>query len=199
MKGDYEGQRIPAEKLRRLCTRVLEKTGFKPEDAAIVSDDLVETDLRGVYSHGVMRFPIMVERIEKKANEIHPEIKVAKDHKATAVIDGGNGMGQVVTRHAMQVAIQKAKEYGISGVGVYNSNHNGTEANWAMMALKHDMIGYAATTGSVNILAPWGGDMTECSATTRSPLQFRPAIDGILISSLTWRAALSPGAGSYWP
>lgn len=157
MKGEYEGERIPSQTLRKLCMDVFLKLGFSSDDASIVADDLIETDLRGVYSHGVMRFPILVERIEKNANEIEPQIKIVKNNKGTALIDGGNGMGQVVSHHAMKLAIDKAKEFGISGVGVFKSNHNGTEANWAMMALKHDMIGFCATTGGVNIMAPWGG------------------------------------------
>lgn len=157
MKGEYDSIRIPDQKLRYLLTSVLMSLGFEQKDATITADDLVNTDLRGVYSHGVMRFPIMVERVEKKANDTRPDIRVVKEHGGTALIDGGNGMGQVVSHYAMRVAIQKAKASGISGVGVFNSNHNGTEANWAMMALEHDMIGFSGTTGSVNILAPWGG------------------------------------------
>ena len=74
MKGEYEGQRIPSQTLRKLCMAVLLNLGFTDEDASIVADDLIEADLRGVYSHGIMRFPILVERIEKNANEIKAQI-----------------------------------------------------------------------------------------------------------------------------
>jgi LDH2 family malate/lactate/ureidoglycolate dehydrogenase len=66
-------------------------------------------------------------------------------------------MGQVVSFHAMNIAIEKAKDFGISGIGVYNSNHNGSEAYFAMMALPFNMIGYCLTVGGVNHMAPYGG------------------------------------------
>ncbi|MBD3305970.1 Ldh family oxidoreductase [candidate division KSB3 bacterium] len=157
MKGMYEGQRIPSQKLWNFCHEIFQKLGLPEDDAAIMANDLIQTDLRGVYSHGIMRLEILVKRAEAKVNAATPDIRVVQDHQATVLVDGDNGMGQVVSHKAMQIAIRKAKEFGISGVGVFNSNHNGTEANWAMMALEHEMIGFCFTTGGVNIMAPTGG------------------------------------------
>ncbi|MBA7527464.1 putative oxidoreductase YjmC [subsurface metagenome] len=149
--------RVSSDKLRIIVCKIFESVGMPEEDAFITSDSLVESDLNGVYSHGVMRVAIYVKRLELKSNESKPIIKLIKDKKGTAILDGGNGMGQVVSYKAMKIAIEKAKKYGISSIGVLNSNHNGAEAYYVKMALKHDMIGYCLSVSGRNILAPHGG------------------------------------------
>ncbi|MEK7090068.1 MAG: Ldh family oxidoreductase, partial [Patescibacteria group bacterium] len=86
-----------------------------------------------------------------------PSIFIENDFKATALINGGNGLGQVIAAKAMRIAINKAADYGISWVGVNASNHFGRNAYFAEMALKHDMIGTVLTVSNLNTMAPWGG------------------------------------------
>ncbi len=152
--------RIPAERLKEFTVEILGEVDIPGTDAEITADCLVEADLRGVYSHGVMRLPFYVRHLKKTGPggmTARPEISVIGEGEAYALVDGGNGLGPVVSTRAMGIAIEKARSTALAGVGVRNSNHNGAEAYYAMMALEHEMIGFCVTVGGKNILAPWGG------------------------------------------
>jgi LDH2 family malate/lactate/ureidoglycolate dehydrogenase len=152
--------RIPAPGLKEFTVDILREADVPDDGAEITADCLIEADLRGVYSHGVMRLPVYVRHLRKTGPggmTAKPEISVVKEGEAYALIDGGNGLGPVVSARAMQMAIDKARTTAIAGVGVRKSNHNGAEAYYAMMALEHEMIGFCVTVGGKNIIAPWGG------------------------------------------
>ena len=147
---------VSAEYLRKLGAAVLEKAGVPVDDANVTINSLVETDLRGVHSHGMIRLPGYVGRLKKGGINPNPNVQVATESEGTAVIDGDNGFGQVVSNLAMGIAIEKSKAVGVGIAGVHNSGHFGACAHWAQMALPHDMIGIATTNGGP-IMAPWGG------------------------------------------
>lgn len=148
---------IPHEPLLDFATKAFIAVGCPPDEARISADTLVEADLRGVHSHGVMRLPIYVKRIQTGVVAARADCKVVAETAATANVDGGNGMGQVVAVRAMELAIAKARTAGAGIVGVRGSNHYGAAAYFAMMALPHDMIGFSMTVGAANIMAPTGG------------------------------------------
>jgi LDH2 family malate/lactate/ureidoglycolate dehydrogenase len=143
--------------LAAFCTAVLGKTGVPADEAALITDSLVEADLRGVHSHGAVRFQVYCQRLEAGAFNPRPTIRIVRQTRTTAVMDGDNGMGQLVCRRAMELAIAKAAEGDPAWVSVCNSNHNGTEAYFAQMALAKDMIGFCSTGGGINHVTPWGG------------------------------------------
>src|SRR5512142_2250505 len=109
--------------LREFVTRIFESHGMPREEAAIVADHLVEADLRGVYSHGVIRVEPYIARLKARGMNPKPNIRVIRETPGTAVVDGDNGAGQVVGVRAMRVAIEKAKQVGVSYVGARMSNH----------------------------------------------------------------------------
>lgn len=148
---------VMPDPLRDFVSRVFMAHGLPEQDAAIVADHLVEADMRGVYSHGVIRLEPYTDRYKAGAMNPRPNITVLRETPATALIDGDDGAGQVVGVQAMRIAIRKAKETGIAWVGARHSNHLGTCAYYAQMALEHDMIGIAATPGASRIMAPSGG------------------------------------------
>lgn len=149
---------IPERVLKAFCVNVLEKVGVPPGDATEIIDNLVEADLRGVESHGVVRMPIYVQRLAAGATNPRPSIRIVRETASTAVVDGDNGMGQLVSIRAMQIAIDKAKaNQTCCFVSVRNSNHFGAAAEYAKMACAHDMIGFAFTIGGINHMVPWGG------------------------------------------
>jgi len=88
---------------------------------------------------------------------VRPNIHVAQQTEAMALVDGDNGMGHLVMRFAARVAIEKAEHAGIGWVGVQQSNHAGPAALYAMMPLARDMIGIYLAVGSANHMPPWGG------------------------------------------
>lgn len=134
---------VSHEKLSELCASILETRGVLKGEAEIVAKSLVEADLKGVSSHGVIRLPLYINRLDKGGNTANSEIKLINETSSTALLDGGNVLGQIVSEEAMKIAIEKAKDSNISMVTVRNSNHNGAAAYWALKALEHDMIGIA--------------------------------------------------------
>ncbi len=157
MATDDSGVVVMPGPLREFVTEVFMKGEMPREEAAVVADHLVEADLRGVYSHGVLRVQPYLERLRAGGMNPRPKIRVLRETPGTAVVDGDNGAGQVCGVRAMDIAIKKAKEVGIGYVGLRMTNHFGTCAYYAQMALEHDMIGMAMTVSGSNIMAPWGG------------------------------------------
>ena len=95
------------------------------KDAAIVADCLVSGDLRGVYSHGVIRVPIYSKRLRRSLFSAAPNISATRLSVSTALIDGDNGMGTVVGRHAVDQAMGLAEETGVGIASAAHSNHYG--------------------------------------------------------------------------
>ena len=148
---------VGEDSLKQFCTRVLILIGVPPEHSDAITGSLIEADLQGVTSHGVVRLPIYVQRLRAGVINPRPNVKVAHETTTTAVVDGDNGMGQWVAIRAMQVAIHKAQSGNCAFVSVRNSNHFGAASYYARMALHHDMIGFSFTVGGINHMTPWGG------------------------------------------
>lgn len=131
--------------------------GMNDADAKCVADILVEADARGVYSHGIQRNSLYLDRFEKGGNDPSGRPEVARQFGATALVDGKNAMGMVVGEYGMNLAIDLARTYGTSAVSITGSNHFGTCAHYLKMATDAGMIAFVWTINCVNIMAPWGG------------------------------------------
>ncbi len=160
METDVKGSMpINHDKLLRFVQAAFEKLGVPVEDARSAADALVAADLRGVDTHGVIRFSPQawyVKWLAEGSMTARPNIRVISETASTALIDGDRGMGMVVGRRAMELAIHKAKESGIGMVGVRNSRHFGMSAYYAMQPLAHDMIGIAMTNASRQVVPTFG-------------------------------------------
>ena len=131
--------------------------GIPRKDAEICADILLESDKRGIESHGVNRFkPIYLDRIKAGIQKPVTEFEVIKDFAATAVVDGHDGMGQVVGYKAMTMAIEKAKTYGMGMVVARNSCHYGIAGYYATMATDAGMIGITGTNARPSIAPTFG-------------------------------------------
>lgn len=131
--------------------------GMSEQDAERVAEILVEADARGVYSHGIQRNHIYLERFAKGGNDPKGRPEVIRQVGATALVDGKNSMGMIASEYGMNVAIDLARKYGTSAVSVTGSNHFGTCAHYLKMATDAGMIAFVWTINCVNIMAPWGG------------------------------------------
>jgi LDH2 family malate/lactate/ureidoglycolate dehydrogenase len=116
----------------------------------------VEADLRGVETHGMIRIPAYVRAFLRGIVNAAPAISVVNDGSASALIDGDNGLGMVVGQVAMDMAVQRAREYGVGAVSVRNSNHSGMLAVHVQRAVDQGMLGFF-TSGGAPIMAAWGG------------------------------------------
>ncbi len=131
--------------------------GIPKEDAIICADILLESDKRGIESHGVNRFkPIYLDRIKAGIQNPVTNITVVKETETTAVLDGGDGMGQVVGYRAMKMAIEKAKKYGMGGVAVMNSCHYGIAGYYTSMASRAGCVGITGTNARPSIAPTFG-------------------------------------------
>lgn len=157
MPGVDAGTPYQAEDLEQFAAALFTRIGVAPEDAKLTAASLVEANLRGVDTHGVTRVLVAyVRRIQSGVTGAKTQISVVRDAPGSALVDGGNSIGQVVAAYAMRLAISKAKETGTAWVGATHSNHFGAAAYYAMMAAEQDLIGIVMTNGPVSV-APTGG------------------------------------------
>jgi len=149
--------RFKKEDLFLYAKTYMEKLNVPSEHAEIVADVLIEADIRGVDSHGIIRiYSYYGNRLEKNYMSSKTPFEIVSETETTAIYDGKNGLGHVVSCAAMKKCIEKAKKYNIAMATVKNSNHYGIAAYYSMMALKHDMIGFSITN-SQPLVAPTYG------------------------------------------
>ena len=153
-----------AEQLKNLSVGIFKAAGASDYEAEVVSQHLVNANLSGHDSHGVLRIPSYVSMIREGykpygyVSKIVPgaQIEIVKETETTALIDGHWGFGQVIAGKAMEIAIEKAKKHGVGAVGVLNCNHIGRLGEYSMMAAKEDLIGLVVCN-SGRLVAPFGG------------------------------------------
>jgi LDH2 family malate/lactate/ureidoglycolate dehydrogenase len=148
--------RVPVNKLVEFMQVVLEAMGVPTEDAKIVSDVVITSDLWGIASHGIAHLKMYHERMKAGLQIPVTHWSVVKDTPTTAVVDGGNGMGMVVGYNAMQIAIEKARQYGLGAVAVRNSSHYGVAGYYPRMALSEGMVGLSMTNAHPSIAPTFG-------------------------------------------
>jgi LDH2 family malate/lactate/ureidoglycolate dehydrogenase len=148
---------IPFEVLEKFMVNVMVTAGIPEEDAKIVGDVLLQADKLGFDSHGVNRLKsIYLDRIKEGILNPVTNYKIIKEGPTTAVIDGQNGMGHVISCNAMRMAIEKAKKYGMAMVTVRNSSHFGFAGYYPLMAVHENMIGITGTNARPSIAPTFG-------------------------------------------
>lgn len=142
---------LPVEQLQAFMQEVFTRIGVCAEDAAVCSEVLIASDLKGIESHGIGRLKMYYDRIKAGIQNPITKIDVIKDKYATAVWDGNHGMGHVIAKKAMQTAMDKAGQFGLGSVAVRNSTHYGICGFYAEMATKQNMIGLTFTNARPSI------------------------------------------------
>lgn len=131
--------------------------GVPEDDAKICADVLLESDRRGIESHGCNRFkPIYIDRIKKGTLLPVTKMEILKETPTTVVMDAHDGMGMVASYHMMEKLIEKAKTYGMAGGAIRNSTHYGIAGYWTTMASKEGMIGITGTNARPSIAPTFG-------------------------------------------
>ena len=143
---------VRSEDLGEFIGRLFKKAGMDEVAASVTADCLVKTNLWGIDSHGVLRVPVYIRRVQKGAINPRPEVKAVIDSDGpVALLDGDGGMGFVSGVAGMEKAIQQAQKYGIGLTVLRNSNHFGAAALYTRMAAEKDLIGIAMTNVIPNI------------------------------------------------
>lgn len=151
-------RRIAAADLADFAAAALSRAGVPDEDARLVADSLVQAELWGHESHGVMRLSSYLKRLASAVMRAVTEIQVISEYGAVAVWDGGDGLGQVIAARAMRAAMQRATVHGVCAISVRNSNHFGTAMYFTRMAPPRGQIALLMTNASP-AMAPWGGTL----------------------------------------
>lgn len=148
---------IDFDTMEKFMVDVFVGIGVPEEDARICADVLITSDKRGIDSHGIGRLkPIYYDRIREGIQNPVTNFEIVREGMTTAVVDGHDGMGHVIGKRAMQMAIDKAKKYGMGMVAVRNSTHYGIAGYYALMAAEAGMIGITGTNARPSIAPTFG-------------------------------------------
>jgi LDH2 family malate/lactate/ureidoglycolate dehydrogenase len=141
--------------LTEFCESVAIAAGFTPQDATILGQCLVDAELRGIGSHGLIHLQLHIEELERKLLNAHPNVRMEKDSGPVVVLDGDSGLGQRLALQATELAIERAKTHGIASIGVRNSGSIGAAGYFPLRAAERGMIGFILQN-TVAHLAPPG-------------------------------------------
>src|SRR3989339_1063233 len=148
---------VAFDAMERFMVDVFKSVGVPEEDARVCAGVLITADKRGIDSHGTGRLKaIYSDRIRQGIQQPVTRFEIVREGPTTAVIDGHDGMGMVIAKRAMQMAIDKAKKYGLGMTAVRNSTHYGIAGYYAMMAAEAGMIGITGTNARPSVAPTFG-------------------------------------------
>jgi LDH2 family malate/lactate/ureidoglycolate dehydrogenase len=147
---------VDAQRLISAVGDILTAVGIVAADARLVAADLVAADLEGIASHGVMLLPMYVERIDKGSVSRASAGQVVSDRGGAIVIDAGNALGQLTSRQAVKLAVERAREIGLAAVAVRNGFHFGTAGRYARMMAEQNCVGVVLSNTRPLMPAPGG-------------------------------------------
>ncbi len=147
---------VDAGRLRATVAGMFRAVGLADGEATFMGECLVDADLRGVHSHGT-RYAVSYARgMQSGSINPHPTMQLVRDRHATGLLDADRAMGHIAARRAMELAIEKARVYGVGTVAVRNSTHCGALAYFTQLAADAGCIGFASTNAGSRMI-PWGG------------------------------------------
>ena len=150
--------RYPAQALTRFAAALLEAAGTPPDNAALVAQALVDADIEGLASHGLLQLPMYLERIERGSVDPTAKGKIVVDAGARLTLDAGNGLGHVTAEHACEIAIARAAEHGVTVVAVRNAFHFGAAGRFARRIALAGKIGIVMANTRPMLPAPAGAE-----------------------------------------
>ena len=154
--GVMQYYHIPYEQMKTFCQAVFQGYGFSREESQQITDVLLAADLAGIESHGVQRLIRYHHEITEGRVKLGAIPEVVKETPLSAVIDGHDAMGQTLSVKAMNMAIEKAKQFGFGMVTVRNSNHYGIAGYYAQMAASEGLIGICMTNTEAILVPTFG-------------------------------------------
>ena len=183
------GVTIPAAQLTAFVTRLFVAAGISERSAQLVAEALVDADLQGVSSHGVMLIDMYLDRIRGGSVSTAEEAAVISDKGAAVVLDARNALGQLTSAQAMAIAIDRARQYGVGIVAVRHGFHFGTARRYAIQAANADCVGIVMCNTRPLMPAPGGAERVVGN----NPLAIAVPSDGpipIVLDMATSEAAM---------
>ncbi len=172
---------IQADRLERIVTRIFTAAGCSQQEAACISRHLVDSNLCGHDSHGVIRVIRYIEYLKDGKVSAGREVSVIYENATVAVLDGNRGFGQVIGEQAMDLLAAKAKKAGMAMIALRNTGHLGRLGDWAEHLARHDLISFhfLNTTGLGMLAVPFGGTdrrLSLCPVSICVPVEGRPPV-----------------------
>jgi LDH2 family malate/lactate/ureidoglycolate dehydrogenase len=151
--------RIPAPRIRQQLLAVLRAWGMSEAHAEITAEMMLETDLRGVDSHGISMLPTYDREFRAGRLNMRPAFKTLREGPAMALIDADASLGHPVSVHAMHLAVDKCRESGVAVVAVRNSHHFGAAGCYSRLAAERGVIGMVTSaTRGVSMVPTFGAE-----------------------------------------
>lgn len=169
---------VGADNLQAFTAEIFRIAGMEPDNADFCAQCLIQTNLWGIDSHGILRLPIYTQRLRREVIKANPDVVTQSGTGAFEVMHGDDGMGYLVGRAAMQRAIILAKQHSVGMVGVTRSNHFGAAALFAKMAADEGLVGIAMTNVVPKLIMPGasrpitGNNPLAIAAPTAEPFPF---------------------------
>jgi len=151
-------QSVPATKLSEFVARLFSAVGVPDVAAATVARGLVEADLEGLPSHGVMLVDMYIERLQKGSVSRNESASVVSERQGAAVLDAGHALGQLTGIQAMTLAVDKARQFAAGIVSVRHGFHFGTAGRYALQAAEAGCIGITMCNTRPLMPAPGGAE-----------------------------------------
>jgi L-2-hydroxycarboxylate dehydrogenase (NAD+) len=142
---------IPVNIIENFMQDTFQALGVPEDEARICADVLITSDLRGIESHGVGRLKYYYDRIKAGVHLTKTDVEIVKETETTALVDGHHGMGHVIAYRSMQMAMDKARQYGMGAVTVRNGTHFGIAGYYPLMAAKEGMMGFTVTNARPSV------------------------------------------------
>lgn len=152
--------RVSIGEIQKRCESIFLAAGVSEQDAKIITDVLLQTEMRGVFTHGFHRVPYYVNCLRKGGIQPKSELSVLEDSPSRAFCDGEGGLGIILSYKAMQLAINKAKETGVGIVHLSGSHHFGAAGYYTGMCADAGMVGMAMSNGDVLVAATGSRERT---------------------------------------
>lgn len=154
---DHALRRVNPRRLERFVSSAFQRVGVPLSEADLTATILVDADLHGIDSHGVLNlYGTYIKGIQAGNINPTPEIKISQGSPTTVSVDGDKGLGMLVGHRAMRECIRMAQEYGTGWATACNSTHSGAGAYYVRMAAAQNMIGMHCSTGGSTVAAPGG-------------------------------------------
>ncbi len=142
---------LPISLVQDFIKDVFIQLGVSKNDAELCAEVLIASDRRGIESHGIGRLRYYYARIKAGQHKVQTNFEITRESPTTAVVDGHHGIGMVIAKCSMQIAIDKARQYGMGAVAVRNSTHFGIAGYYALMAVQQGMIGLTVTNARPSV------------------------------------------------
>jgi LDH2 family malate/lactate/ureidoglycolate dehydrogenase len=140
-----EAIRVPVDQLRGLSAALLRQAGMSDSDAVLITDLLIDTDLRGVLSHGTRTLAGYIRALRTGRLNPSPQVRVVREEPATAVVDGDGGLGHPAATRATALAVAKASAVGVGAATARNHGHFGSAGKYTRMVMRHNCAGFCVS------------------------------------------------------